>query len=115
MHAFLDKRFTNHVHVASVPTVSSHFDTPFTQQDAPQCEPAFCNPVHVVTGKIMSIDMAHVLTFFQGPYPRPHPTQPSYPLPISSILVSPKIVSVQNLNKYVFPDSLNKNMHNGYD
>ena len=48
MYVFLDQMFTNHVHVASVPTVSSHFDTPFTQQDAPQCEPAFCNPVHVV-------------------------------------------------------------------
>ena len=41
MYVFLDQRFTNHVQVASVPTVSSHFDTPFTQQDAPQCEPAF--------------------------------------------------------------------------
>ena len=48
MYTFLDQRFTNHVHVASVPTISSHFDTLFTQQDAPQCEPAFCNPVHVV-------------------------------------------------------------------
>ena len=30
MYIFLDQRFTNHVHVASKPTVSSHFDTPFT-------------------------------------------------------------------------------------
>ena len=63
----------------------------------------------------MSIDMAHVLAFFEGPYPHPYPTQPSYPLPISSILVSPKNESVQNLNKYVFPDSLDKNMHNDTD
>ena len=48
MYIFLDQRFTNHVHVASQPIVSSHFDTPFTQQKAPQCEPEFCNPVHVV-------------------------------------------------------------------
>ena len=48
MYIFLDQRFTNHAHVASLPTVSLHFDTPFTQQDAPQCEPTFCNPVHVV-------------------------------------------------------------------
>ena len=26
MYIFLDQRFTNHVHVASYPTVSSHFD-----------------------------------------------------------------------------------------
>ena len=26
MYVFLDQRFTNHVHVASVPTVSSHFE-----------------------------------------------------------------------------------------
>ena len=45
---FLDQRFTNHVHVASEPTVSLNFDTSFTQQNAPHCEPAFCNPVHVV-------------------------------------------------------------------
>ena len=48
MYIFLDQRFTYHVHVVSEPIVSSHFDTPFTQQNAPQCEPAFCNPVHVV-------------------------------------------------------------------
>ena len=48
MYIFLDQRFTNHVHVASYSTVSSHFYTPFTQQNAPQCEPAFSNPVHVV-------------------------------------------------------------------
>ena len=34
--------------------------------------------------------MAHVLAFFQGPYSRPYTNQPSYPLLISSILVSPK-------------------------
>ena len=40
---------------------------------------------------VARIDMANVLAFFQGTYPRPHPTQPSYPFPISSILVSPKM------------------------
>ena len=56
----------------------------------------------------MSIDMAHVLTFFQGPYPRP----PPHPATISSSYIKhsgfTKKVSVQNLNKYVFPDSLDK-------
>ena len=51
----------------------------------------------------MSIDMAHVLASFQGPYPRPHPTQsPSY------IKHTGFNVSVQNLNKYDFPGSLDK-------
>ena len=35
MYIFFDQKFTNHVHVASLPTVSSHFDTPFTRQNAP--------------------------------------------------------------------------------
>ena len=64
--------------------IYSHFDTPFTQQAAPQCGPAFCNPVHAVNTLRcqVSIDMAHVLTFDQGPYPRPPPhlaiISPSY-------------------------------------
>ena len=47
-----------------------------------------------------------------GTIPSPH-TPPSYHIPLlNQAYWFHQNVSVQNLNKYVFPDSLDKNMHN---
>ena len=49
MYIFLDQRFTNLMYTWHLnQQFPLHFGTPFTQQNAPQREPAFCNPVHVV-------------------------------------------------------------------
>ena len=104
MYIFLDQMFTNHVHVASYSTVSSHFDTPFTQQNAPQCEPAFCNPVHVVNTLNCQDRYGKCFCLFSGTIPSPPPHKAIISLSYIKHTGFTKNVSMQNLNKYVFPD-----------
>ena len=55
----------------------------------------------------MSIDMAHVITFDQGPYPRPPPTPPPPPPPHPAI-ISPSYINHTGFTKNVSLQDLNK-------